>query len=72
MGEVNITYETLFEILRREKNREELQKLDESFFNDVLNYVKEKKQQLNDLQTKDDLFAVEEKKKAEIQSSCPL
>ena len=26
--EVNITYETLFEMLRLEKNREELQKMD--------------------------------------------
>ena len=67
MGEVNITYETLFELLRREKNREELQKLDDSFLNDVLDYLNEKKQQLELLKTKNDLFAVDEKKKAEIQ-----
>lgn len=40
--EVNITYETLFELLRREKDRESLQKLQDSFFNDVLEYLKEK------------------------------
>jgi len=67
MGDVNITYETLFELLRREKNREELQKLDNSFFDDILGYITEKKEQLGSLQSKDDLFAVEEKKKAIIQ-----
>jgi len=40
--EINITYETLFELLRRERNRSELQELDDSFFNDVVNYLKEK------------------------------
>ena len=67
MGEINITYETLFELLRREKNREELQKLDETFFNDVVTYLKEQKEFLNEQKTKQDLFAVEELKKAEIQ-----
>ena len=42
-SEVNITYETLFELLRREKNREELQTLDQKFFNNVVAYLKEKK-----------------------------
>ncbi|MFC1800688.1 hypothetical protein ACFLYT_01395, partial [Nanoarchaeota archaeon] len=40
--EVNITYETLFELLRRERDRDEIQKLQNSFFNDVIEYLKEK------------------------------
>lgn len=39
---MSITYEKLFEILRNEKNHEDLQKLDESFFDDVKAYVEEK------------------------------
>ena len=37
--EINITYETLYELLRREKNREELQELSASFYNDVIEYL---------------------------------
>lgn len=44
---VNITYETLFDILRNEKNREELQKLEPSFFEDLIQYMKEKKELLS-------------------------
>lgn len=44
MSEVNITYETLFEILRLEKTREQLQELDPNFYRDVINYIKEKKE----------------------------
>lgn len=45
MGEdsLKITYETLFELARREKQRGELQKLDESFIDDVKGYVADKK-----------------------------
>ncbi|MBI5398972.1 DNA replication complex GINS family protein, partial [Candidatus Woesearchaeota archaeon] len=43
---VVITYETLFELLRIEKNREDLQKIDESFYEDVLLYLSEKKAML--------------------------
>lgn len=39
---INITYETIFELLRREKNRDELQKLNESFYKDIQNYILEK------------------------------
>jgi len=41
--DVVITYETLFEIFRREKTREELQPLDETFMEDVSSYIAEKK-----------------------------
>ena len=40
--EIKITYETIFELLRREKNRGELQKLNISFYNDIVIYLKEK------------------------------
>lgn len=43
MAEVKITYETLFDLLRREKSRSELQQLDSSFYQDVVAYLKEKK-----------------------------
>ncbi len=43
MVSVNITYETLFDLLRREKNRNELQELEKDFFDQVQNYLVEKK-----------------------------
>ena len=62
--EINITYETLFEILKREKDRTELQKLEPSFFNDTVSYLNEKRKLLE----KDDaLFSYDEKKKVEKQ-----
>ena len=41
--EVVITYETLFELYRREKNRDELQKLEHDFFERALTTMKELK-----------------------------
>jgi len=63
--EVTITYETLFELLRREKERSELQKLDPSFFNNILRYLKDKQAILDKQQG--DLASVEEKKKTQEQ-----
>lgn len=39
-----ITYESLYEILRREKYEKELQKIDENFFKSIINYMKEKEE----------------------------
>ena len=50
--EVNLTYETLFEFLRREKNRVELQVLEPSFYRDFLDYYKTKKDLLQEKQGK--------------------
>ena len=62
--EINITYETLFEMLKREKETTDLQKLDTAFFNDFVDYLNEKKKMLE----KDDaLFSYDEKKKLERQ-----
>ncbi|MBI4143461.1 hypothetical protein HY487_01100 [Candidatus Woesearchaeota archaeon] len=62
--EVVITYETLFELLQREKERNDLQKLEPGFFSDVIGYIKDKKKIL---EAKDGPFAKEEKKKTERQ-----
>ncbi len=61
--EVTITYETLFELSRREKERSELQKLDGSFFDNVLRYLKDKQAIITKQQT--DMLSAEEKRKAE-------
>ena len=63
--EVVITYETLFEIFRREKNRGELQKLDANFLRDVIIYLVQKKAMTE--KDKGTLFGEEEKMKAEKQ-----
>ena len=34
--EIKVTYETLYELMRRERNRDELQQLEESFYLDLL------------------------------------
>ena len=65
MVDIRITYETLFDLLRREKNREELQKLDKDFYDQVLAYLKEKKQALT--KKGDELFVSAEREKLKIQ-----
>ena len=62
--EVVITHETLFEMLKREKDRTELQKLDASFFNDVVNYIKDKRKIISG---NDALFSADDRKKTEKQ-----
>ena len=42
--EMIITYETLFDLLKREKDRVELQKLEPEFFANVLLYLRDKRQ----------------------------
>lgn len=63
--EVNITYETLFELLRREKSRKDLQKLPDTFFIDALSYLNEKIMFVK--QKKDELFDEDEKEKTDKQ-----
>ncbi|MEW6063262.1 MAG: hypothetical protein AB1571_02750 [Nanoarchaeota archaeon] len=57
--DVVITYETIFEILRREKYREELQKLDENFYDNVAGYLGEKIHFLNSQKDKESIFSSE-------------
>ncbi len=52
-----ITYETLFEILRLEKYKKELQKLEDNFFSNVAKYSEEKRAILHSQESKDNLFA---------------
>lgn len=63
--EIVITYETLFEILRREKAREELQELPENFSEEVKKYLKEKKQTM--LSLSGDQFSELEQEKTQRQ-----
>ena len=61
--EVNITYETLFELMRREKMREDLQEISPSFFDDVLEYLIEKQKIFDETKHKMDLFSSQEREK---------
>ena len=65
MQEVLITYETLFELLKRERERSDLQKLEPGFFSDTISYIKDKKKILD--AKSDSVFAPEERKKTERQ-----
>ncbi len=58
--DVIITYETIYETLRREKFRQELQQLEPSFFQDVVKYLREKKSILKSQQEKESIFAKQE------------
>lgn len=45
---MTITYETIFEILRKERNHEDLQKLNDDFFEELKKYIEEKSKALNE------------------------
>ena len=62
MSEITITYETLYELLRREKFRQELQQLTPTFYQDTVNYIKEKQVILDSQKNKDSIFATESEK----------
>ncbi len=64
--EINLTYESLFEMVRREKNKSELQKLEKSFFVDFVNYLRQKKEILKNHNSQD-IYAQSEKQKTEAQ-----
>ena len=61
--DIIVTYDTLFEILRNEKTKEDLQKLHDTFFHDVTNYLNEKQNILNDNKDQKGLFESDEKEK---------
>ncbi|HLC65877.1 MAG TPA: hypothetical protein VJI46_07185 [Candidatus Nanoarchaeia archaeon] len=70
MGEqknVIITYETLYELLRLEKIRPELQKLDRNFLEDCAGYVSEKKEFVERSAKSPSLFSAAEEKSTELQ-----
>lgn len=65
MEEIKITLETLYDILRNEKKREDLQKLEATFYLDLVHYLREKNALLQ-AKTKDtNIFAVGERDKLE-------
>lgn len=64
MAEIVITYETLYELLRTEKQRSELQKLSPSFFKNVLSYLQEKTKIIESQKSKDSVFSKEAAKTA--------
>ena len=61
MPEVIITYETLYELLRKEKIRTELQNLDPEFFKHVVTYLNDKEAILQS-QSKKDIPWIEKSK----------
>tara|TARA_Y100000034_G_scaffold131158_1_gene191308 strand:+ start:367 stop:993 length:627 start_codon:yes stop_codon:yes gene_type:complete len=63
MSEITITYETLYDILRREKDRAELQELDQLFFEKLTKYIREKKEILRSQEQKDSIFTTIEVQK---------
>ena len=65
MTDINITLETLYDVLRNEKKNEELQELEKTFFLDVVSYMREKKALLESRKDEDELFATSERKKLE-------
>jgi DNA replication initiation complex subunit (GINS family) len=54
-----ITYDTLFELLQKEKARKEIQKLPDNFHKSFLKYLEEKTLILNSQKSKDSIFSTE-------------
>jgi DNA replication initiation complex subunit (GINS family) len=69
MVEVNITYETLFDLLRRERSRNELQELEKTFYDDVKTYLNEKEAMLKSEDKKFTSRAEQEKIKIQIKNA---
>ena len=65
--QINITYETLFDILRVEKGRDDIQELSLTFFQDVVNYLKQKKDLLKKKEHESGIDNYDEIKKMQIQ-----
>ncbi|MFC1768416.1 hypothetical protein ACFLZX_01505 [Nanoarchaeota archaeon] len=65
--DVIITYETLYEMLRLEKVRPELQKFDKNFLQDCANYIKEKNELLEKSIKNPSQFSGTEGKNIELQ-----
>ena len=57
--EFTVSYATLFELLRRERDREDLQKLVPTFIQDVRNYVKDQKLAAERAETSEEKHKVE-------------
>ncbi|MBT3416963.1 hypothetical protein HON86_00310 [Candidatus Woesearchaeota archaeon] len=58
-----ITYETLYDILRNEKNKAEIQKLPENYLENLINYLNKKQEILESQEKKKSIFTSTEVKK---------
>ena len=65
--DIIFTYENLWEILRKEKDRFEIQKLSDTFYFDVLTYLREKHAMLEATKNKVDIFSADERQKLQLQ-----
>ena len=65
MDEIKITLESLYDILRNEKKREDLQKLEATFYLDVVHYLREKNALLSSKSRDTNIFASGERDKLE-------
>lgn len=57
-----ITYDILYELLRKEKYSTELQKIDQNFFKDVIRYLDEKESIIENQKSKESIFSSEVQK----------
>lgn len=64
---VNITYETLFDLLRVEKSRDEIQQLSVSFYQDVVTYLKKKDELVKKKEHESDIRDADELRKLRLQ-----
>lgn len=70
MSDITITYDVLYEILRLEKTRKDLQELDKDFFKNLVSYQKEKYEILETQQSQNNIFSREfEKTQKQIQNA---
>ena len=67
MGDVSITYEKLYALLRAEKENQEIQILDNEFYVQVVEYLTEKTKILDETANASDLFAAAERENTVIQ-----
>ncbi len=65
MADIKITLETLYDILRNEKKRDDLQKLEATLFIDIVQYLREKQALLESKQQSTEVFAAGERDKLE-------
>src|SRR3989338_780248 len=69
MSEIKVTFESLYEVLRRERSREEMQEVSENFLKDVQDYCDEKQKYYEESTRKNDLFSIGENEKLHLQIS---
>lgn len=60
---INITFETLYDLLTKEKKKGELQELPKEFFDDLLSYLKSKQDMFEKFKTDDLIFSIDRQKK---------